>query len=127
MKKTQKSQISVYRVEPPEGYHRLGDFLEQSHSPYPSASMLCIKESNEGAGFPLLVKPIRYAKIWDDRGTGAKFGDLSFFRPVAPAGYVALGISYLTPSLIKKTLQLIKSNVYRRRRYSIARQRTITR
>eukprot|EP01087_Luapelamoeba_hula_P001886 TRINITY_DN11687_c0_g1_i1.p1 TRINITY_DN11687_c0_g1~~TRINITY_DN11687_c0_g1_i1.p1 ORF type:complete len:238 (-),score=24.52 TRINITY_DN11687_c0_g1_i1:231-944(-) len=91
MKKRMKSQISFYRVEPPDGYFRLGDFIEQSHSPYPGASMLVIKESNPEGGFPLLVKPIRYAKIWDDRGTGAKFGDLSVFRPVAPAGYVALG------------------------------------
>lgn len=91
MKKKMKTAIAFFRVEVPEGYYRLGDFAENNHGAYPNGSMLVVKESNPSASLPLLAPPIRYVKVWDDHGTGSKFGDVKILRPVAPAGYVALG------------------------------------
>lgn len=79
--------------------------------------MLVAKESAPNTTLPLLACPLRYVRVWDDHGTGyvaiyrlspfvqlwhsliksisiicsSKYGDLKILRPVAPAGYVALG------------------------------------
>jgi len=84
------NDVSFYRAQPPEGYVRIGDYAETSHASHPSGSMIVVREVGYGA-FPLLAKPIKYAKMWDDHKTGASYGDVSIWRPIAPAGYVALG------------------------------------
>ncbi|KAK4241979.1 hypothetical protein C8A03DRAFT_40684 [Achaetomium macrosporum] len=43
----------------------------------------------EGKGAAVLP-PVDYQNVWVDRGSGAR-NDGSFWRPVAPAGYIALG------------------------------------
>jgi len=40
---------------------------------------------------PLLLPPVEYQRMWDDRNTGAKFGDVTLWRAVPPDGYVVLG------------------------------------
>ena len=40
---------------------------------------------------PLLLPPVEYQPVWDDRNTGAKFGDVTLWRSLPPAGYVCLG------------------------------------
>jgi len=91
MKKKMKTEISFFRVEPPSDFFRIGDFAENTTGTVPSGSMMVVKESNPSTSLPLLAPPLRYVKIWDDHGTGSKFGDIKILRPVAPAGYVALG------------------------------------
>ncbi|KAL2118324.1 hypothetical protein VTJ04DRAFT_7984 [Mycothermus thermophilus] len=39
---------------------------------------------------PAVAAPVRYDWVWSDKGSGGKH-DVSIWRPVAPAGYVALG------------------------------------
>jgi hypothetical protein len=40
---------------------------------------------------PLLLPPVDFQPIWDDRNTGSKFGDVTIWKPLAPHGYRALG------------------------------------
>ncbi len=44
----------------------------------------------QGATGPAVAPPVDYVKVWDDEGSGAA-SDGSFWRPVAPRGYIALG------------------------------------
>lgn len=54
---------------------------------------LVVKETpgvESATGQPALANPIDYEKVWDDKGTGAKYKGC-IWRPIAPDGYVALG------------------------------------
>lgn len=84
--------LSVWRVVPPQGWHSLGCYAEPRKLSKPQrAHTLIVKEIDESVAIRLLTRPLGYDKVWDDRGTGAKFGDLAFWRPIAPLGYAALG------------------------------------
>jgi hypothetical protein len=72
----------------PEGYHALGSMVRASHSITSSAWMIVVKDSKESGA---LAVPERYELIWDDEGSGAN-ADGSAWKPVCPAGYVALGV-----------------------------------
>jgi len=56
--------------------------------------MLLIESAIEKKGLPAGLEILlcnRFTKIWDSKGTGAKAGSISFFRPVPPAGYYCFG------------------------------------
>lgn len=68
----------------------LGDHAEPHHESQPHGTGLVVRQAVEGET-DLLAKPVDFVKTWDSRKTGARYGDVSFWRPVPPAGYVALG------------------------------------
>lgn len=71
---------------------------------------LLMKSAHSGSitvVFPIdpttIANPIDYTMIWNDRGSGIKFYDISVWHPIAPVGYVAMGDlavrGYSKPSL----------------------------
>jgi len=95
------SDGAFWQPVPPAGFKALGSI---GVSGYGEANgnyaALCVKEAQSGSG--ALKSPERYDFIWSDRGSGAD-RDGSCWRPIPPAGYVALGdvfaSGYNAPSL----------------------------
>lgn len=87
--------LGVWRPNCPAGWIRLGDVAvpSMSESQPDVPALLIWWDDNNPAGDekgPFLAKPVRYEWVWDDRKSGAK-RDCSFWRPIPPAGYVAMG------------------------------------
>jgi Ricin-type beta-trefoil lectin domain-like/Vacuolar protein sorting-associated protein 62 len=78
--------ISIWRPDLSQypGYYSLGDVAMPSHGAPPRASFVV-----KGDG-DLLAQPVDYTSVWADHGSGGKF-DVTFWEPVAPAGYTCLG------------------------------------
>lgn len=78
--------FTSWRAKLPAGFSRLGDYAKEGYGA-PETAMFVVKAKQTGA----LAKPVDYRLIWNDRGSGAK-GDGSFWEPVPPTGYKALGL-----------------------------------
>ena len=78
---------SFYRPEVPDGYYSLGDFAQRGYGAPPAGSVQLVKPLEEG----VLAPPVDFELIWKDSGSGAA-RDGSFWRPIAPEGYRALGV-----------------------------------
>jgi hypothetical protein len=78
---------AYWRPIVPDGFYALGHYGEGDYSNPPRGFMFAARELVPGA----LARPVDYVKVWDDRGSGADL-DGSFWRPIAPAGYVCLGL-----------------------------------
>ena len=77
--------FSVYRpINMPFDYRSLGDVPVRAHS-YRRIGFIG-KEIRSDA----FEDPRYFYPIWDDRGSGA-YWDVTFYRPICPSGYVALG------------------------------------
>lgn len=77
---------------PPEGYHALGSLgLRGYGNPNGVRPMIVVKVKDESSALPPIKHPEDYAWIYNDAGSGAN-DDGSFWLPVAPAGYKALGV-----------------------------------
>ncbi|MFC1961886.1 Vps62-related protein [Chloroflexota bacterium] len=89
-----------WKPVPPAGYYALG-FLGRSNygNPNGNTAVIVVKDIDSSG---VLAAPKDYTQIWHDKGTGASW-DGSFWQPVAPEGYVALGVvvvnGYNKPSL----------------------------
>lgn len=80
---------SFWTPVPPDGFFNLGTYGQSGYeNPNGQQWALCVKETTSGSG--ALAPPIRYDPIWNAHGTHGD-GQGSFWRPVPPAGYVALG------------------------------------
>ncbi|MCB9758887.1 MAG: Vps62-related protein [Alphaproteobacteria bacterium] len=78
-----------WKPVPPAGFHALGSLgLSNYDDPNGKVGVLCVKETRSGSG--ALARPLSYERIWKDSGSGARKNG-SCWRPVPPAGYVALG------------------------------------
>ena len=88
---------------PPDGFHALGS-LGICHYGNPSGSsyMFVVKATDDTQPLPALASPTDYELVWGDQGTGST-DDGSFWKPIPPPGYVALGLvaqsGYDKPSL----------------------------
>lgn len=83
--------VSFYRPIPPAGFHALGSIGQKGYDdPNGKVAALCVKAAEPTSARPPLARPVRYDFIWSDRGSGADRNG-SCWRPVPPAGYVALG------------------------------------
>eukprot|EP01087_Luapelamoeba_hula_P001839 TRINITY_DN1163_c0_g1_i2.p1 TRINITY_DN1163_c0_g1~~TRINITY_DN1163_c0_g1_i2.p1 ORF type:complete len:783 (-),score=150.10 TRINITY_DN1163_c0_g1_i2:38-2386(-) len=84
---------SLYAPIPPEGFHAVGHVASRGHGITPETGR-CLVFSELARGEddpPLLIEPLGYKEVWNDQKTGAKFGHVSIWLPVAPEGYVTLG------------------------------------
>ena len=79
------TDMSVWKPVVPPGYFALGHYATNNYNA-PLPALLLARPSDPGA----LAPPTGYAKIWDDRGSGATLSG-SFWRPIPPPGYVSLG------------------------------------
>ena len=84
---------AFYHPIPPEGFHALGSIGLGTYA-YPAHSAsICVKAAGPVPGHPdkePLAPPEGFARVWTDQGSDAN-SDGSCWRPIAPAGYVALG------------------------------------
>ncbi len=78
-----KRDISTHRPKGPGGLS-VGDIAVGRHGSPVTAPT--VKQVKDGA----LSHPNSFRKIWDDRGSGAKW-DGSFWEPICPGNYVPLG------------------------------------
>ncbi|MDW3646400.1 MAG: Vps62-related protein [Bacteroidia bacterium] len=89
--------LSTWRPITNPGFYSLGHMAKQGYSK-PTSEMVLVKPIDPDA----LRHPIDYRRIYIDSGTGGD-QDASFWEPIPPAGYVALGMvvmnSYSKPSL----------------------------
>lgn len=88
---------AFYRPDVPAGFHALGHY-GQGHYPPPVGGMYVARQLEPGA----LAPPLDYFMVWGDYGSGASW-DGSFWFPIAPTGYVCLGLvaqyGYAKPAL----------------------------
>ncbi|MFC1964314.1 Vps62-related protein [Chloroflexota bacterium] len=91
---------SYWHPIPQKGYYALGSSgIRQYGNPNGNTAVIVVKELDSSGA---LAAPTDYERIWADSGSGAN-NDGSFWKPIAPEGYVALGVvamgSYGKPSL----------------------------
>ena len=85
---------------PPAGYYALGSLGQPNYdNPNGNVAVIVVKETDSSGA---LAAPVDYQRIWNDSSSGADL-DGSFWNPVAPEGYVAMGVvamaGYGKPSL----------------------------
>ena len=73
----------------PAGWYMVGSYGQGNYA-NPVGPSFIIQVTNDDADNPVLAAPTGFDLIWKDSGSGAD-KDGSFWRPIAPAGYVALG------------------------------------
>lgn len=67
------------------GYYPVGDYAQGN---YNAANGVVMMVKDDGG--ILVTKPTHYEQVWNDKGSRADM-DGSFWRPIPPAGYVAIG------------------------------------
>lgn len=86
-----REAVSVWRPQAPSNeYALIGDYAHGTHLK-PAEGGLLVKAINEDPANPLLKAPVDYELRWESRGAGGK-SDGSFWEPIAPPGYVAIGM-----------------------------------
>lgn len=94
-----RHNIHFWRPKAPRGFHILGDYAQRNYNAFSARrATVAVKDLSGDA----LKHPIRFEKVWDDRGSGANL-DGSIWRPVPPPGYKAMGlmsmVGYYPPRL----------------------------
>lgn len=93
---------SFYRPVPSPGYFSLGDYAQRGYDPPAPRGTVYAARSMTKGGINALARPVDYRLVWTDKGSGAH-EDGSFWMPVPPPGYHALGLvaqrGYEKPSL----------------------------
>jgi len=84
------ADISVHRPKTPKGWAFLGDALAPGDEKPVYSSMIILDDPNS------LQKPEGYEEIWSSRDGKAGSSNASIWQPVAPKGYVALGLVVTT-------------------------------
>ncbi|MEZ4883159.1 MAG: Vps62-related protein [Chitinophagales bacterium] len=92
-----EEDLSIWKPQLPSGYHALGHYAKAGYDA-PTESMPVVRAIDPTA----LAHPVDYQRFYADNGTGGD-QDASFWIPIPPAGYKALGTvamsSYNKPSL----------------------------
>jgi len=82
--------VSIWRPAPTDNtFSIVGDYAQSNYYD-PAGTSLIVKAINDDPSNPLLKPPVRYAEIWDDKGSGGTH-DGSIWWPVPPDGYLSLG------------------------------------
>ncbi|MDC3953566.1 Vps62-related protein [Polyangium jinanense] len=83
---------AYYRPLPPDGFYALGHYGRKNYNmPTDTDLVLVVKDTSRDPSRPALRPPVDLKPVWNDRGSGASM-DGSFWRPVPPQGYVAMGL-----------------------------------
>ena len=84
-----KMHCTVWRPNPYFGYFILGDYAQGNYDRAVGAPLI-VKPVNDNPERPLLMPPTGWKQVWNDKHGGAK-EDGSFWEPIPPMGYHALG------------------------------------
>ncbi|KAI0547967.1 putative vacuolar protein sorting-associated protein [Xylaria curta] len=85
--------VCIWTPQPQGNLRALGDYAQPGRFREiggTRASLLVGQNPNTRPTKPAVARPTDYTKIWGDWGSGGKHDGI-IWRPVAPAGYVALG------------------------------------
>ncbi len=87
--------ISVWQANTnyiPGGAYLVGQVAVPDHvTAIPTSAAILVKPLVQSDSYgPLIVSPIDYEPVWNDKGSGGRING-SFWKVVAPYGYVALG------------------------------------
>eukprot|EP01098_Paradermamoeba_levis_P008963 TRINITY_DN3701_c0_g1_i1.p1 TRINITY_DN3701_c0_g1~~TRINITY_DN3701_c0_g1_i1.p1 ORF type:complete len:156 (+),score=21.95 TRINITY_DN3701_c0_g1_i1:139-606(+) len=86
---------SFWRPLAPQGFYILGDLGEANHreSPNPLFPAVAVTASKIEDEAKLFAPPLGYQQIWEGKTMKkqSNFGPVSFWHPIPPEGYVALG------------------------------------
>ena len=94
-----------WKPVPPAGYYALGSLgCSNYNDPNGNKAVIVVKEVDSSGA---LAAPVDYERIWKDSGSGANL-DGSFWNPVAPEGYVALGVVAMAGHSNKPSLDAIR-------------------
>lgn len=126
--------IAFWEVKPPEGFYTLGhlvtDFFDIDPEKKRYAPItIALSPKSAYADQNLLKEPSGFEEIWNDKKTGATYGDCHIWRMVCPEGYAALGdivtksskqpqpgavrcIKKTAVNALKKTVSLVASADY---------------
>lgn len=77
---------AFYNPNVPLGFHSIGSYGQSNYAP-PSGTIVVVKAIEEGA----IQNPIRFELVYNDRNSGSAM-DGSFWLPIPPDGYTAMGI-----------------------------------
>lgn len=80
---------AFYRPIPEKEFFILGDYGQNNYNDA-RGTVVTVQEIDRDDSHPLLTPPEDYVQIWTDRNSHAHM-DGSFWQPVPPNGYVALG------------------------------------
>jgi|AGTN01.2.fsa_nt_gi Plant protein of unknown function (DUF946). len=81
--------MTIYRPVVESGWYFVGDLAEPSYRE-PTHQAMLVKAVNDDPTNPALAAPIDWKPVYFDRGSTA-YKDTSFWAPVPPDGYFALG------------------------------------
>ena len=108
--------VQTWNPNPPKGYFSVGSCAESSAQSWiygssPRETVVVLKDVSD-SGDIALKNPKDFSLVWKDSGSGAE-KDGSFWRPIAPESYVALGdvavLGYGKPSL--NTIMCVHTNL----------------
>lgn len=89
--------LSVWEPNLPAGFYMIGHFGQRDHADYVKGPIPIVKPLDPKA----ITSPAGFEQKWNDTGSGGD-QDVSFWRVLAPPGYVAVGdvisIGYNPPS-----------------------------
>ena len=78
--------VSVFEPNIPDGFYMVGHYGQQDHADFMKGTVPLVKPLAGNA----IATPIGFEQEWNDKGSDGKH-HVSFWRVVAPPGYVALG------------------------------------
>ena len=84
------ADISIHRPKTPKGWAFLGDALAPGDEKPVYSSMIVLDDPNS------LQKPEGYEEVWSSRDGKAGSSNVVIWQPIAPKGYVAMGLVVTT-------------------------------
>ena len=103
--------LSVFEPDIPVGYYMVGHYGQQDHANFMKGTVPLVKPVCPSA----IAPPDGFEQEWNDKGCILAAQDVSFWRVVAPPGYVALGdvisIGYDPPHNLKDLYACIRADL----------------
>ncbi|GMH39652.1 hypothetical protein BSKO_07550 [Bryopsis sp. KO-2023] len=98
-------RISIWRLKCPAGYASLGHVVGSPNPPNTVPVFWDDSESQNGGAAPKLAIPLGFSLIFRD--TNPQTGKLTIWRPLAPKGYVAVGL-LIVPDICMPSLNDVR-------------------
>jgi VPS62-like protein len=82
--------VTIYRPTPVDNsYYFIGDYAQNNYHA-PTGSSPIVRAINDDPANPLIMPPVSYSQVWNDKGSGGDH-DGSIWFPIPNDGYVSIG------------------------------------